>query len=521
MRRTNNARRGFGIRGQLMFFLCFICLFLLVLFWILSTQLLEPLYTRHIERQLTTQAENVVSQLDDALAEGTTLSSWSFGRLYVNTGFFDKLAMDLYSKGALSSFCVDISDSTLRQIYKIENQSYCNLHETYLSDASSNEVVNTAIAMRKKCRTSPGGFKQTLNPPRLSGSAQLLVGRTTADGSYTVLVTTSLVHVAEASNVLSTLLPLAAALIFVFAMSAAWLFSEWFTKPLRQLSRAARQMAKGNYAVQVESLRSDELGDLAQDFNHMAEEVQRAAQMQRDLLANVSHDLRTPLTLIKGYAETVRDLTGDDKAHRDEQMNIIVDETDRLTALVSSVMELSKVTSGADRCERVNFDMGQLCDEVSERTLRRHLRPERLAAQTGAAGRGAARLRRPGHDAARAAQPAGQRHAPHRAGRHLYPAGFPLHRGGARGGGGPRPRHRRRRPALYLRPLLPLPFGRRQAGHRAGPFHHQGHLPAARLPLRRAEYAGQRHDLLVHCNGYKVKRPSPSLFRNDGEGRSF
>ena len=63
MRRTNNARRGLGIRGQLMFFLCFICLFLLVLFWILSTQLLEPLYTRHIERQLTTQAENVVSQL--------------------------------------------------------------------------------------------------------------------------------------------------------------------------------------------------------------------------------------------------------------------------------------------------------------------------------------------------------------------------------------------------------------------------------------------------------------------------
>ena len=56
MRRTNNARRGLGIRGQLMFFLCFICLFLLVLFWILSTQLLEPLYTRHIERQLTTQA---------------------------------------------------------------------------------------------------------------------------------------------------------------------------------------------------------------------------------------------------------------------------------------------------------------------------------------------------------------------------------------------------------------------------------------------------------------------------------
>ena len=366
MRRTKKGRHLPGIRGQLMLFLCFICLFLLGLFWFLSTQLLEPLYTKHIETQLTSQAESIVSELDDAIANGEILSSWSFGRLYVNTGFFDKLAVELYSHGTLSSFCVDISDSTLRGIYKIENQSYCNLHETLLSDSSSNEVVNTAIAMRKKCRMT-GSFVQTLNPPRLSGSAQLLAGRTTADGSYTVLVTTSLVHVAEAGNVLSTLLPLAAAVIFVFALSAAWLFSEWFTKPLRQLSRAARQMAQGNYAVQVTTHRNDELGDLAQDFNHMAEEVQRAAQMQRDLLANVSHDLRTPLTLIKGYAETVRDLTGDDKAHRDEQMNIIVDEADRLTALVSSVMELSKVTSGADKCERVHFDMGQLCDEVSER----------------------------------------------------------------------------------------------------------------------------------------------------------
>ena len=366
MRQTKKSRHLPGIRGQLMCFLCSICLLLLGLFWFLSTQLLEPLYTKHIEKQLTSQAETIVSQLDAALENGEVLSSWSFGRLYVNTGFFEKLAMQLYSGGTLSSFCVDISDSTLKQIYKIENQSYCNLHETYLSDSATNQVVNTAIAMRRKCRTT-GSFVQTLNPPRLSGSAQLLAGRTTADGSYTILVTTSLVHVSEAGKVLSTLLPLAAALIFGFAMSAAWLFSEWFTKPLRQLSSAARQMALGNYAVQVDNRRNDELGDLARDFNHMAEEVQHAVQMQRDLLANVSHDLRTPLTLIKGYAETVRDLTGDDKAHRDEQMNIIVDEADRLTALVSSVMELSKVTSGTYKCERVHFDMGQLCDEVSER----------------------------------------------------------------------------------------------------------------------------------------------------------
>ena len=368
MRQTSKTRRTIGIRGQLMGFLCFICLLLVGLFWFLSTQLLEPLYTTHIQKQLTEQAEAIVARMDEAIGKGENLSYWAFGsRLYVNNTFFNALQDDIFELGGMSSFCIDISDTTLRQIFKVENLSYCNLHRTRPTDENSElPSYSTARAMRQLCRET-GSCVRKINPPTPSGTVELMVGRTTSDGSYTVLVTTSLMHVSEAGEVMSTVLPLAAALIFAFAMTAAWLFSEWFTKPLRQLSSAARQMAMGNYAVQVDTRRSDELGDLARDFNHMASEVQHSSQMQRDLLANVSHDLRTPLTLIKGYAETVRDITGDDKAHRDEQMNIIVDETDRLTALVSSVMELSKVTSGALKCEKVHFDMGQLCDEVSER----------------------------------------------------------------------------------------------------------------------------------------------------------
>ena len=369
MRQTSKTRRTIGIRGQLMGFLCFICLLLVGLFWFLSTQLLEPLYTTHIQKQLTEQAEAIVARMDEAIGKGETLSYWAFGsRLYVNNTFFNALQDDIFELGGMSSFCIDISDTTLRQIFKVDNLSYCNLHRTRPTDTADEQTAyTTARAMRQLCRESGGEVVRKINPPTPSGSVQLMVGRMTSDGNYTVLVTTSLMHVAEAGKVLSTVLPLAAALIFAFSMSAAWLFSEWFTKPLRALSGAARQVAQGNYAVHVDSMRNDELGDLAQEFNHMATEVQHASQMQRDLLANVSHDLRTPLTLIKGYAETVRDITGDDKAHRNEQMNIIVDEADRLTALVSSVMELSKVTSGAIQCERVHFDMGQLCDEVSER----------------------------------------------------------------------------------------------------------------------------------------------------------
>ena len=254
MRQTSKTRRTIGIRGQLMGFLCFICLLLVGLFWFLSTQLLEPLYTTHIQKQLTEQAEAIVARMDEAIGKGETLSYWAFGsRLYVNNTFFNALRDDIFELGGMSSFCIDISDTTLRQIFKVDNLSYCNLHRTRPTDTADEQTAyTTARAMRQLCRESGGTVVRKINPPTPSGSVQLMVGRMTSDGNYTVLVTTSLMHVAEAGKVLSTVLPLAAALIFAFSMSAAWLFSEWFTKPLRALSGAARQVAQGNYAVHVD-----------------------------------------------------------------------------------------------------------------------------------------------------------------------------------------------------------------------------------------------------------------------------
>ncbi len=98
-----------------------------------------------------------------------------------------------------------------------------------------------------------------------------------------------------------------ALLLLVLDLLFAMLFSRWFTNPIRKLSNGATGDRPGNYDVQIKVERHDEIGRLAEDFNYMAE-VKRSAQLEKDILANVSHDLRTPLTLIKGYAETVRDL---------------------------------------------------------------------------------------------------------------------------------------------------------------------------------------------------------------------
>ena len=203
MRQLGKKRRSIGIRGQMMWFLCLICLLLLGLFWFLSTQLLEPLYTKHIQKQLTAEAEMIVAEMDDAIAKGEILSYWAFGGIKVtNDDFFSQLGSDIYSNGELSSFCVDISDATLRTIKKYENLSYCSLHQKSFPDTLDDDIVySTARQVRQYCREN-GAFARVLPAAKPSAYNQLVVGRMTADGAYTVLVSTTLMHVSEAAFML-------------------------------------------------------------------------------------------------------------------------------------------------------------------------------------------------------------------------------------------------------------------------------------------------------------------------------
>ena len=96
MRQTSKTRRTIGIRGQLMGFLCFICLLLVGLFWFLSTQLLEPLYTTHIQKQLTEQADAIVQKLDDAIADGAIDGTGT-----MTDGTYDMIILCLHQRIAI------------------------------------------------------------------------------------------------------------------------------------------------------------------------------------------------------------------------------------------------------------------------------------------------------------------------------------------------------------------------------------------------------------------------------------
>ena len=357
-------KNGFvlGIRGQLMLFIVGITLLTLGLVWGVITYALTPQYNRTIHDRLSDRARAIVAMIDDSDAP---ISNRDFGILVLNNDFWQSMN-DAFQNHVINvdGCCVDFSDSTLRSLKAYESMYPCLLHES--TGAFGGEFgynLNTSLVIQMRQKLFQQGYLFEI--VQAGSSQQMLVGRLSTDGQYGVIVSTSLAQISTAAEVMrSILFPL---VLLILDLLFAMLFSRWFTRPVEKLSVGARQIAAGNYDVQIQVVHRDEIGQLAQDFNHMAAEVKRSAQLEKDILANVSHDLRTPLTLIKGYAETVRDLTGDDDDKRTEQCNIIVDETDRLTTLVNSVMELSKVQNGSEKPNPIEFDMSQLCFEVAGR----------------------------------------------------------------------------------------------------------------------------------------------------------
>ena len=99
----------------------------------------------------------------------------------------------------------------------------------------------------------------------------------------------------------------------------------------------------------------------------MEKEVSKTDEYRRDLMANVSHDLKTPLTMIKAYAEMIRDITYKDTEKRNRDLNIIIDETDRLNLLVNDILELSKLQTAQEEMNIENLDLVELTNEVLKR----------------------------------------------------------------------------------------------------------------------------------------------------------
>ncbi len=306
---------------------------LLILVWLFQVVLLKSTYERSMGRLVASAADQIIAaaETEDFAATIDAISYQNSLQIMVIDSV-GKIAY--YADEHNSSTRGRFSDSVLlRQL----PQEFENL----LFELASSENGRASM----KVDNSVGGQSLLYAALYDSGCIFISTPLEAVDSTVTILKAQFL-EVCIVALLLSLLLSL--------------FLARRISDPVSRLTRSAGQMATGDLSVHFESNYCRELDELADTLNHTARELSRGDKMQKELVANVSHDLRTPLTMIKGYAEMILDISGDNKEKREANLRVIVDEADRLSDMVTDLLEVSRLQSGNEDLTLRPLDLSEL-----------------------------------------------------------------------------------------------------------------------------------------------------------------
>ncbi|MDY3118573.1 MAG: HAMP domain-containing sensor histidine kinase [Peptoniphilus sp.] len=188
-----------------------------------------------------------------------------------------------------------------------------------------------------------------------------------AGEKYFLAVSTNVDPVDSTVEILKNQLIIVSIISLLLAFILSLYLSSRLARPLSDMAKTARALGQGNYDVQFKEQDYTEINDLAHTLNYATGELTDALEMRKDLIANVSHDFKTPLTVIKSYGEMIRDISGDKKELRDKHVQTIIEEADYLTHFVNDLLDLSRVESGLGELDLQPVDLRGLTEEVLNR----------------------------------------------------------------------------------------------------------------------------------------------------------
>lgn len=359
MRRTDrNKRYGdtghlLGLRGRLIVAFAVFTVLVLALLWLFQTVLLDDIYrglklnelhkcADAIEREYNSGGD--IGEITDGVAkkyticistyEITTSGSYKDGRLL--------------SENDVNSFCYIhnvMSNDFLNELYREASQNG--------GDYLSQTPLATMFMNRRENGIRDGGENVIYAKLLQADESELLV-----------LMNTEILPLNSTRETLRVQLLLISVILFVVGVALAIFLSSRLSKPIREMSDEAAKLALGNYNVNFDGGNCTETVMLSSTLNRAAYELSKLDKMQKDLIANVSHDLRTPLTMIAGYTEAMRDIPGEATP---ENMQIVIDETNRLTTLVNDMLEVSRYQGGTQVLHPTRFNFTDVVRTTLER----------------------------------------------------------------------------------------------------------------------------------------------------------
>ncbi|MBE6829907.1 MAG: HAMP domain-containing protein [Ruminococcaceae bacterium] len=329
-------------------FACFagFTLIILILLWVFQVVFLDQFYQFIKINEVKSTAQTIVKHVDSEDFE-TTLQSISQGNQVAILIADEYGNISYYQDIVPSSLISRLNPLSLSQIFSATEDE----GGTYFRQFSRDGMA--ADGMRQ---IGPRGGIQNIIYSQIVEKAN--------GSKVMILLSTSISPVSATVNTLRIQLVCITLFMLVLSLLLALFLSKWISKPIININASAKMLGSGKYDTVFDETGYKEISELGHTLNYAAKELSRTEELRRDLIANISHDLRTPLTMIRGYGEVMRDLPGENTP---ENVQIIIDEATRLASLVSDVLDISKLQSGTQPLSRADFNLTESIRVILQR----------------------------------------------------------------------------------------------------------------------------------------------------------
>ena len=348
MKRSDKTAKKHATKRSLrsyvwLYFMIFTILILLLL-WVFQYFFLASYYRSAKIRSVSNAARNITRRYDSAdLKNLLKRTAFDNSMCIVIT---DNAGNVLIGENNLGSFSFLFHD-----IY-VDHGKYIYALRSELADSSSGELTKT-----KK------------NEDYGSEEIFFCMSFDTAesDEPYYIFVETAVDPIDSTVSIIRQHLIFITVILFELAFIITMFISKRLSQPIVDMTETAKDFAAGDFNVEFDAKGYKEIEELSEVLDKAKVEIEKVSKLRTDLIANISHDLRTPLTMVKAYAEMIRDLSGDNPEKRNEHLNIIIDEADRLSNLVNNILELSKLESGNMELNYTDFSVHEKIHDVLTR----------------------------------------------------------------------------------------------------------------------------------------------------------
>ena len=372
--------RELGIHGRLFSYLTLFIVFVLLLIWLFQIHLLGFFYEATKYEELDRSAGDISYFLDDE--ESLKNAVYDYASRYnicITVYRLDQNSAKELVRSHISGACAvhQFSDSDRVALYEsaMENDGTLSVKYTIERRFFERNAEAPMIAPFPEGETLPEELPE--NPLEdLPSNGNIVVEESVNAVSvhiienslgqqYILMLDSKLTPVSSLIETLELQFLWLAGMLLLLALGLAFLISHLVSRPIVSMNRSAKRLAMGDYHEVFVGAGFRETRELAETLNYASVELSKNDKLQKDLIANISHDLRTPLTMIKGYSEVMRDIP---EENTPENIQVVIDEAERMNELVSDLLDLSKIQAG----HRVPAPQVLNLTELVETTLRRY-----------------------------------------------------------------------------------------------------------------------------------------------------